>query len=287
MFLKNDKEQINLNTETKKPKEGILANVKGIKELIAPAGIDATYTNHLEIISNRSKFARSLIVSGLPRTTIFPELLRDMYSFGDANTSVFINPIPVGKSQTDLNREINEVISEIIVASNRGDINRARTLENKKYELEQLRDEIEAGYNSVFTSSIITTLFAYSMEELDKSTERMTAEAGRTLLSLRSAWAIQDEAFISNMPFNKNRVEIEHNFDRNSMGTVFPFFTEEVGHNTGIPLGFNKQTGLPILYDNFSPQLTNYNIIIFGQTGARKRGYNQNYNCTFICTSRN
>jgi hypothetical protein len=54
------------------------------------------------------------------------------------------------------------------------------------------------------------------------------------------------------------------------MSTVFPFFTSEVGHENGIPLGFNKQTGLPILYDNFSPKLTNYNMVIFGKSGAGK-----------------
>jgi len=34
-----------------------------------------------------------MIVSTLPRTAVFPELLREMYIFGDANTSVFIKPI--------------------------------------------------------------------------------------------------------------------------------------------------------------------------------------------------
>jgi type IV secretory pathway VirB4 component len=54
------------------------------------------------------------------------------------------------------------------------------------------------------------------------------------------------------------------------MGTVFPFTTSEVGHPSGVPIGFNKQTGLPILYDNFSPKLTNYNMVIFGKSGAGK-----------------
>ena len=54
------------------------------------------------------------------------------------------------------------------------------------------------------------------------------------------------------------------------MGTVFPFVSSEIGHPTGIPLGFDKQTGLPILYDNFHPSLTNYNMVIFGKSGAGK-----------------
>ena len=61
-----------------------------------------------------------------------------------------------------------------------------------------------------------------------------------------------------------------HTFDRRSMSTVFPFVTSEVGHSTGIPLGFNKQTGTPILFDNFHSSLTNYNMVIFAKSGAGK-----------------
>ena len=67
-----------------------------------------------------------------------------------------------------------------------------------------------------------------------------------------------------------NKIKKVHTFDRRSMSTVFPFFTSEIGHEKGIPLGFNRQTGLPILFDNFSPTLTNYNMVIFGKSGAGK-----------------
>ena len=45
---------------------------------------------------------------------------------------------------------------------------------------------------------------------------------------------------------------------------------EDVGHENGVPLGFNRQTGLPILYDNFSNTLSNYNMVVFGKSGAGK-----------------
>lgn len=253
-----------------KERGSLSKNVKGIKQLIAPGGIDATYTNHLEIISNRSKFARSMIVTSLPRTTIFPEFLRNMYNFGDINVSVFINAIPVSMSQTDLNREINTLLTEIIVAQDRGDVNRARSLIIKKEEREALRDEIEAGWNSLFNASIISTMFAFSAEDLDRLTEEFSSAMGRTLLVAKPTWAMQDVAFQSNLPFNDNKMSISHTFDRNSMGTVFPFYTSEIGHSTGIPLGFNRQTGVPIFYDNFSRELTNYNMVIFGKSGSGK-----------------
>ena len=52
---------------------------QSIKELIAPSGIDASNIDHLEIISNVKKYARSFFVSTLPRMCTFPELFRDMY----------------------------------------------------------------------------------------------------------------------------------------------------------------------------------------------------------------
>ena len=243
---------------------------KNIKELIAPSGIDASNIDHLEIISNTTRYARSFFVSSLPRMCTFPELFRDMYMFGDINTSIYINPIKEDKSQNDLNRVINEIETERIMASDKGNINRESTLTQKRLEAEQLRDEIAAGFNKLFEASIISTIFAYSMEDLERNTKLLSSEMSKTLVGIKSAWGMQEDAFKSNLPFMNDQVRKTHTFDRNSMGTVFPFTTSEVGHPTGVPLGFNKQTGTPILFDNFHPSLTNYNMVIFAKSGAGK-----------------
>ncbi len=253
-----------------KPVNFLEKNRKTLKDLIAPAGIDASNPNYMQIASSRTRYARSMIVSTIPRMCTFPEFLRGMYTFGDLNVSVFINPVSENTSQTELNRTINELESERIVAWDRGDINRERILAQKRAEAEELRDQIAAGFNKLFDSSIICTLFAYSVEELDKYTELLSAEMSKNLIGIKPAWAIQDEAMRSNMPFLDNKINKVHTFDRRSMSTVFPFFTSEIGHEKGIPLGFNRQTGLPILFDNFSPTLTNYNMVIFGKSGAGK-----------------
>ena len=271
MFGKKKVETTNEIESIKKEEESVFKkNEKTIKGLIAPGGIDASYTNHIEISSARTRYARSMIVANLPRMCTFPEFLRSMYTFGDLNVSVFINPVSEATSQQDLNRTINELESERIVALDRGDINRERVIAQKRMEAEELRDAIAAGFNKLFDSSIIATIFAYSMDELEKYTELLTSEMSKNLIDIKPAWAMQDEAFRSNMPFADNKITKSHTFDRRAMSTVFPFFTSEVGHENGIPLGFNKQTGLPILYDNFSPKLTNYNMVIFGKSGAGK-----------------
>ena len=265
----------NKNVEEKENKvevpKGVLGkNAKGIKDLIAPAGIDFSNINHVEIVSTKTRYARSMVVANIPRMCTFPEFLRSMYTFGDVNTSVFIGPVSESSSQTDLNRTINELESERLVAIDRGDINRERILAQKRIEAEDLRDQIASGFNKLYEATIVCTLFAYSLEDLDKETELLASEMAKTLIDVKPAWAIQEDAFRTNLPFNENTIKKSHNFDRNSMATVFPFFSSEVGHENGIPIGFDKQTGLPILFDNFSSTLTNYNLVIFGKSGAGK-----------------
>ena len=253
-----------------KKEEYSVLHRKSIKEIIAPVGIDASHIDHLEIISNVKKYARSFFVSALPRMCTFPELFRDMYLFGDINTSIYINPISEAKSQNDLNRVINELESERIVAMDRGNINRQSTISQKRMEAEQLRDEIAAGYNKLFEASIVSTLFAYNLSDLDRYTKLLSSEMSKSLVGIKSAWAMQEDAFKSNLPLMSDSIKRTHTFDRNSMATVFPFTTSEVGHSTGVPLGFNKQTGVPILFDNFHSSLTNYNMVIFAKSGAGK-----------------
>ena len=256
--------------EEKKDVNILKKNKKDIKDLIAPSGIDATSTNHIEIVSNNTKYARSMIVSLLPRMCTFPEFLRGMYNFGDINVSIFINPISEAKSQTELNRTINTLESERIVAADRGNINRESMLAQKRAEAEELRDAIASGLDKLFEASIICTLFAYDMDELDRQTELLSSEMSKTLIGLKNAWALQEEAFKTNLPLGENKLAKNHTFDRRSMATVFPFINSDVGHETGIPIGFNRQTGLPILFDNFSSTLSNYNMVIFGKSGAGK-----------------
>ena len=241
-----------------------------LKELIAPAGIDASHIDHLEIISNTTRYARSFFVSTLPRMCTFPELFREMYLFGDINTSVYINPVPEARSQNELNRVINQLETERIVAADRGNINRESILAQKRIEAEALRDDIASGFNKLFEASIVATLFSYNLQSLEAYTKLLATEMSKTLVGIKSAWAMQEEAFQSNLPLMKDKIKRTHTFDRNSMATVFPFTTSEVGHLTGIPLGINKQTGVPILFDNFHESLTNYNMVIFAKSGAGK-----------------
>ncbi len=266
----NQNSQEEMIVATEEQQSLIEINKSNLKDLISPSGVDASHYDYLEIFSKVSRFARSFYITTLPRQATFPYFLSDIYNFGDINTSVYISPIPETVSQNDLNRTIVEIQSERLVAQDRGDINRESVLAIKQAEAEALRDQIAAGYNKLFEATMISTLFAYSKADLDKMSELLSIEASKSMIGLKAAWAIQEEAFQSNLPLNTNLVKRKHTFDRGSMATVFPFVTSEVGHDTGVPIGINKQTGLPIIFDNFHNSLTNYNMVIFGKSGSGK-----------------
>ena len=266
-----DNSLVNTKDNVQDNRSNLMRNQKDLKDLIAPSGVDATNINHLEIISSIKRYARCHYISGVPRMATFPNFLRGMYNFGDINTSVFINPVNEADSQADLNKTIVSLESERIFAQKRGDINRERLVDDMRMETERIRDEIAAGFNKLFEASVVCTLFSYDLDELDKMSELLTMEMSKGLINLKSAWAVQEDAFKSNLPFNRNYIDNKkHIFDRSSMATVFPFVSSEVGHPTGVPIGFDKQTGLPILYNNFHSSLTNYNMVVFGKSGAGK-----------------
>ena len=269
MALFNRNKQ-NTTEEEQNENEYEVLHRKTIKEIIAPSGIDASKLDHMEIISSVTRYARSFYISGLPRSCIFPELFRDLYMFGDINTSIYIYPIAEDTSQKDLNKTIVELETERIMANERGNINRESDVNQKRYETEILRDQIAAGFNKLYEATIVSTLFAYNLQDLDRFTKLLSNEMSKSLISIKSAWAMQEDAFKTCLPLMNNTINKKQLFDRPSMGTVFPFLTSEVGHPTGVPLGINKQTGEPILFDNFHHSLTNYNMVIFAKSGAGK-----------------
>ena len=269
-MLQKKKNNSEINETENNVKETMFLRKKSIKELIAPSGIDASNIDHIEIISSVKRYARSFYVSSLPRSCIFPELFRSLYMFGDINTSIYIKPIAEAASQNELNKIITELETERLVAIDRGKINRESIIAQKRMETEQLRDEIAAGFNKLYEASVVATLFAYSQSDLDRLTKMLSAEMSKSLVGIRSAWAIQEDGFKSTLPLMENKIKKVHTFDRLSMGTVFPFTTSNIGHDRGVPLGINKQTGVPILFDNFHSSLTNYNMVIFAKSGAGK-----------------
>lgn len=74
------KEEFNLDEQQIEEKKSFLEkNKRTLKDLIAPAGIDASQLNHLEIITSKTRYARSMIVATYGYTREYPveRMMRD------------------------------------------------------------------------------------------------------------------------------------------------------------------------------------------------------------------
>lgn len=256
--------EINTNTAP-------LSKYADIKDFICPFKIDLKDLNQIKFLTNIPRFARSFFVSTLPRNLIFGEFLRPLYKFGNLNTSIHINPINEGLAQSNLSSIINDFESERVESVKQDDQEKENIVYQKIAEASILRDEIAAHYNKLFEVSILSTLFAFSQEDLDALCELLGAEMAKTLVNLKSAWSYQNTTFKSNLPFNNNQVDKNNTFDTYGISTIFPFISTDISHPTGIPIGINKKSGYPILLDAFSSSFTNYNLILFGKSSSGKR----------------
>ena len=65
----------NQHSDYTKPAEYKILKKKTIKELIAPSGIDTSNIDHLEIISNVTRYARSFFVSTFTKNVYIPRII--------------------------------------------------------------------------------------------------------------------------------------------------------------------------------------------------------------------
>lgn len=242
-------------------------NRKTLKDLIAPESIDFAESPKYVSIGDR-QFLRSVYVGLLPNQVSFASFLHRLYNFGDIDTTIHISPIDNETAKADLSKLRTNLEMEYL--SSNGSTNRQDDMASKVVEAQRLRTEIRDGYNKIFEVSIIATLYEESERNLNNSTDQLKELLGQNDIGIKSAIYCQEEAFKSNKPFNQNYLGEWHTFDKRSLGCIFPFTSNNINHVNGIPLGFNMDNGLPIMYDTFSPTLDNYNMVIFAKSGGGK-----------------
>jgi len=235
-----------------------------IKDLICPFEVDLNSLNHIKFVSNISRYAKTFFVNTLPRFLKFGDFLKPLYNFGNTNTSIFIKPISESISQGNLNQIINNLEIELTQDFDPDNPNKSIITVQKKIEAENLRDEISTKFNRLFEITVISSIFAKTPEELDRMSDLYGMEISKSMVNIKSFWSEHEAAFKSNMPCHKTKIHENNIFDSYAASTVFPFWSLEVSHSSGVPLGSNVQNQKPIFVDDFQPLLRNYNFFVFG-----------------------
>lgn len=246
----------------------LLNKVKTLREVVVCQNVNPLPDDRIEIINGRKIFARTLYVSAMPRRSTFAHTFQETIKFGKSNVSIFVKPLRDGRAIKDLEEAVFNL--ETKLSLEKDDRNKIRKLNKKMTEAESFVDSIDGGENAAYEVAILITIYADSIEELNKLTDKLRNKARETSVILSMPYPDQERTFISNLPVNYNRVGYWHLMDKYSVSTLFHYTNGKFGHPTGAIIGRNIETHELVAHDPFMKGLKGYNVVISGTTRAGK-----------------
>lgn len=281
-FKKKNKQKMNEKVdvnkkETENNETTLEERYTSFKEGIMNEYIDFADSPKHGIIGD--KYMKNLYLGITPNKVSFANFLEQLYTYGDIDTSIYIHPIDSETAKAELSklRSNLEVEAETAVNSR----NRAEDIQAKVNEAARLRSEVSEGNNKLYDVSFFATIYADSERELTNRANKFKGIMGQKDIGFKNAYYEQENLWRSNKPVMRNRFNIAndfvglkrglvHSFDKRSLASVFPFSTNNINHRRGVVIGFNKDNGLPIVFDNFDSSLANYNMVVFAKSGGGK-----------------
>ena len=267
-----------LKSDIKKVKESKKSFI--LRNIIAPDAINPGPDDHLIIYDGIKKvYARSLTISKLPKTVVFATTFADLFNFPDSTNTVFVDYIPESEMSKKLDKHVMLLEAEYIASG--GDTNRQRKLNSQFLETSTWASEIESGKNKFYRVGFVFTLFAPSLEELTKRSDRFRNLARNRGVEVTATVFLQSEAYLSNAPFNRyvsnntsmvnaNDGIFYHYMDKYAASTIFNYTSLSYSHKDGIPLGRDRNTQKPVIYNPYHPSFNGYTFCVVGKTGVGK-----------------
>ncbi len=181
--------------------------------------------------------------------------------------SIHVVPLDTAKVMKDFQRKVAEVESQIMQNDEKGKV-RDPSLEVAYKDLEDLRDGLTQSQEKMFEVSLYITIYGNDEKELDKVENEIKGIFESKLVFLKPALFQQDQAFLSVLPLQDDKLLIQNKLNTSPLSSFFPFVSFDLSSDKGILYGLNRHNGSLILFDRFS--LENYNSITFAKSGSGK-----------------
>lgn len=261
-----------LFTKKQKPEEEIVAvfpeeiyrtGQVSLRDFIAPSALEVN-PNFLRL---GEKVARVLFVFSYPRylhTSWFSPIINIDKMF---DISIFIHPIDTSQVLSQLRKKVAQVQSQISMREEKGLV-RDPILDTAFHDLENLRDQLQQGSEKLFNVGIYITLYANTLEELNKIESEIRGILEAKLVYTKPALFRQEEGFNSTLPLNTDILENHSFLNSSSASSTFPFVSADLTSNKGVLYGINRHNNSLIIFDRFS--LGNANSVMFAVSGAGK-----------------
>jgi type IV secretory pathway VirB4 component len=234
-----------------------------VLDVISPAGLSVAPTQ-LQI---GSFFARTMFVFTYPRY-LSSGWLSPIYNFdATIDISMFIYPMESDQVLNQLRRKTTQLQSGLQVEREKGLV-RNPELETAIGDIEELRDTLQKGETRLFQYSLYFTIYARSLEDLQKLTKQIESTLGSMLVYSKPALLQMEQGFNTTMPIGDDQLQVMRNLDTSSLATIFPFSSQDISHHDGVLYGINLHNSSLVLYDRF--RMENANQVVFAKSGAGK-----------------
>lgn len=242
-----------------------------ILENITNEGIQF-HNDHFEMQTamGTKKFGRSFYIkpSGYP-SKVRINWLENLFAGDDMDVSVHIEPFERPEANRKLKSKIDGYEAVIESAYIQKDHRKIEEVRQNLEDAKKLRDEIKSNSNSLFYVSISASVFADSLYELNQKCVNIESILSGDDIEIVNAFDRQREGWLSTLPLGSNYLKDSYrNLDRNPLTALFPHKSSKLNHTGGMPIGIYGREY--VFFNNFDRKLNNFNLGIFGESGAGK-----------------
>lgn len=237
--------------------------VARIRDLIAPSAIKVSANS----LQSGETLVRTHFIIAYPRylnTNWFSPIVNLDFPM---DTAMFVHPIDTRDILRNLLKSATRVESSIQIESEAGKV-RDPVLETALHDIEELRNRLQQGTEKFFRFSIYISLYAQSIEDLNRMSRSIEAMLESQLVYIKPAVLRMQQGFTSTRPVGMDTLDVANNLNTAPLSTTFPFVSADLSSNDGILYGINRHNNSLILFDRF--KLENANMVIFAKSGAGK-----------------
>lgn len=186
----------------------IFKNVTKISDLLLPDELQEK-ADYLKLGYN--KFSRIFVMTIYPDQT-WVSWLDDLFTIGNINISVKVEPSVNGSVINQLTRKLVQAQSEYMTYSHQGNILHLPELEKQINDLEDLRMLIQTNQDKLFYVTIFISLNAESLADLNEKTKILESELNKKTAMIRTLTFRQLEGYKTILPTNEYPIS---NYERN------------------------------------------------------------------------
>lgn len=221
-------------------------------------------------------------IGGVPNSVIgcagYPSKIRPKWLNGliggdnDVNFSQFITKIDSSMARVYAQKHLLDLETEELATLRDGNIP-TEELKNKIIAIKQRIADLGSGREAAFDMGLYFSISGSTESVLREKVAGLIAKLNGLMIHPAALSFKKTNAYKNFMPSGIDYINMNREFDSSSMGEsiLLPRDAVAGGLTPGaIYIGMDFDTGIPIFYDKFNKQRTNYNCFTMGKSGSGK-----------------